>query len=101
MAEERVDLDQHQRRWQRLHTNLPVRIFVRAPDCVRIVDGHGTELNEGGVAVYAGAEIEIGERVDVELTMPDSEPPLRFTAVVRNRTGYVYGLQFQPATGEV
>jgi len=97
MAEERVDLGQHQRRWQRMHTNLPVRIFVRTPDCVRIVDGRGTELNDGGVAVYAATELEIGDRVDIELTKPDSEPPLRLSAVVRNRTGYLYGLQFQSA----
>jgi PilZ domain len=101
MADARADLGHYQRRWQRLHTNLPVRILVKTPDCVRIVDARGTQLNEGGVAVYAGVELEIGDRVNVELTMPDSQAPLRLTAVVRNRTGYLYGLQFQSASAEV
>ena len=96
------DLGQHQRRWQRLHTSLPVRILVRTPDCVRIIDSHGTQLNEGGLAVYAAVELEIGDRVDIELTMPDSASPLRFRVVVCNRTGYLYGLQFESAlAGEV
>ena len=96
---EGIDLLHYQRRWQRLHTNFPVRILVRTPDCLRIVDGRGTELNDGGLAVYAGAELEIGEMVGVELGMPGSEPPLRLAAVVRNRRGYLYGMQFQAATG--
>ena len=98
MPEERVDLDGHERRWQRLHVNLPVRILVKTPDCLRIVTGRGAELNEGGMAVYVGVELGIGDRVDIELPAPDSSPPLRLAAVVRNRRGYLYGLQFQPAS---
>ena len=85
-----------------MHVNLPVRILVRTPDGIRIVNGRGTELNEGGVAVYAGVELGIGDRVGIELPVPDSGAPLRLTAVVRNRKGYFYGLLFQPAlAGEV
>jgi hypothetical protein len=94
MPEERVDLVDYERRWQRLHVNLPVRVLVKTPDCLRIVSGRGTELSEGGVALYAALELEIGDRVEVELTDPDSGPPLRIRAVVRNRAGYFYGLQF-------
>ncbi len=101
MADGRVDFSQHQRHWQRLNTNLPVRILVRTSECVRIVDGRATQLNEGGLAVCAGVELEIGDRVEIEVIMPDSDPPLRFTAVVRNRADYIYGLQFQSPAVEV
>jgi hypothetical protein len=96
VAEEWVDLGCYRRRWQRLHTNVPVRILVRTLDCIQIVDGRGTELNERGLAVYAGVELKVGDCVSVELKVPDSERPLRLTAAVRNRTGYLYGLQFKP-----
>ena len=85
-ADEQVDLGQ--RRWQRLYTNLVVWILVRKPECVRIVAGRGTQLNDGGMAVDAGIELEVGDRVDIELPMSDSQPPLRYEAVVRNRVGY-------------
>ena len=94
MAEERVDLGPHERQWQPMHVNLPVRILVRTPDCLLILDGRGTELNEGGLAVYADVELGIGDWVEIELPVPDSGPPLRLTAVVRHRTGHFYGLQF-------
>lgn len=97
MPEEPVDLDGHERRWQRLHVNLPVRILVKTSEYLRIVTGRGAELNEGGLAVYVGVELEIGDRVDIELPAPDSSPPLRLAAVVRNRRGYFYGLRFQPS----
>jgi hypothetical protein len=46
------------------------------------------------VALYAALELEVGERVELEFPDPESGPPLRIGAVVRNRTGYAYGLQF-------
>ena len=98
MPEKRVDLGEYERRWHRLHVNLPVQISVKSPDCLRIVTGRGSELNEGGLAVYVSVELEIGERVVVELPAPDSGPPLRLEAVVCNRRGYLYGLRFQPAS---
>jgi len=98
MPEEPVDLGGYERQWQRLHVDVPVRILVKTPDCLRIVSGRGAELNEGGIAVYVAVELGIGDRVDIELTAPDSGPPLRLAAVVRDRRGYLYGFRFQPAS---
>lgn len=98
MPAERVDLDGYERRWRRLHVILPVRMLVKTPDCVRILTGRGTEVNQGGMAVYVAVELGIGDRVEVELPAPDLNSPLRLAAVVRNRTGYLYGLQFEPAS---
>jgi len=88
------DPDQHERRWPRLHVNIPIQVLVRKADALQIVSGRGTELSEGGVALYAALELAIGDRVEIELTYPDSGLPLRIRAVVRNRAGYFYGLQF-------
>jgi hypothetical protein len=94
VPEKRRDLDHYKRRWIRLHVNIPIQVLVRKPDCLQILGGRGTELNEGGVALYATLELDIGNRVEVELADPDSGPSLRIRAVVRKRAEYFYGLQF-------
>lgn len=84
------------RRWQRFHFDVPIRLVFENGNHTRIAEGRGTELNEGGLGLYAGIELEIGDRVEVELTVPFYCLSLRLRGVVRNRpgNGYYYGIQF-------
>jgi hypothetical protein len=82
------------RRFRRYQLDVPVRVVVPTEDRVRIIDGRGNELNEGGLAVSAGVELELDQRVELEFTPPYSGQPLRAHAVVRNRNGYRYGFEF-------
>ena len=59
-----------------------------------IIDGRGTSLSEGGMAMFAGAELKPGDQVAVEFTPPYSAPPIRVEAKVCNREGYNYGVEF-------
>jgi hypothetical protein len=59
-----------------------------------IFDGRGTSLSEGGMALFAGAELNPGDQVAVEFTPPFSAPPIRVDARICNRTGYTYGVEF-------
>jgi hypothetical protein len=52
------------------------------------------EVSEGGMALTAGVELSPGDLVDVEFTPPYSGLPIRHRGVVRNRTGYRYGIEF-------
>ena len=83
-----------QRRWQRLKIDVPLRVIAIRPDKTRIVSGRGTEVSEGGLAVAAGIELRIGDEMWVEFTPPYSGEPIRVRAVVRNRSGYRYGVEF-------
>ncbi len=94
MRQEQPQFGPYARRWMRLHVNIPIRVLVQKPDCLHIVNGRGTELSEGGVALYAAVELDVGDRVELEVADPESGPPIRAKAVVRNRAGYAYGLQF-------
>lgn len=82
------------RRWTRFHLEVPVRLVVHRPAYANSVTGRGTELNEGGMCIFAGIELRLGDQVAVEFTPPYGEAPLRLWAVVRNRAGYYYGLEF-------
>ena len=82
------------RRWKRHQIRVPVRLVVHRGDLTTRVNGRGTELNEGGMCVCAGVELNNGDQVELEFTTPYSAEPLRVWANVRNRYGYYYGLEF-------
>jgi hypothetical protein len=88
------------RRWPRHRLDIPIRVIVQTPERTKLYDGRGNELNEGGMAVTAGVELEVGREVSVEFTPAYTGVPIRVRGVVRNRTGYRYGVEFATKNGE-
>ncbi|HYY69266.1 MAG TPA: PilZ domain-containing protein [Terriglobales bacterium] len=91
-----VDEMSTERRWRRYHFDVPVRLLFDNGRQTRVAEGRGTELNQGGLGLYAGIELEAGDQVEVELTVPFYSSSLRLRGVVRNRpgNGYYYGIEF-------
>jgi hypothetical protein len=89
-----------QRRWPRFKLDLPLRIVVSKNDNPAVVSGRGTEISEGGMVVFAGTELKLGDVIFVEFTPPYAGKPLRVAATVRNRSGYNYGVEFRSETAE-
>jgi hypothetical protein len=81
----------NRRRWTRQISDLPVRVYYQKQDDEIVVSGRGTEISEGGMALYAGLSLEPGDLMEVEFQMPLRK---RVSAVVRNRSGYYFGLEF-------
>jgi hypothetical protein len=92
------------RRWSRHPVELPVRVFPRGGDSKLTVQGRGIEMSEGGMTLYAGVPLKPGDLMDLEFQTPGGT---RIAAIVRNRTGFCFGLEFltplsvdpKPATG--
>jgi len=82
------------RRWPRYRIDVPVRVVVQRPDRTVIVTGRGMELNGGGMAFFAGVELQVGQRVEIEFTPPYNGQPLRARSTIRDRNGYNYGAEF-------
>ena len=82
-----------QRRWQRYKLDLPLRIIVHR-EKTTIVNGRGSDISEGGLLIFAGVELKDGDEIFVEFTPPYSGEPIRVRSVVRNRSGYRYGVEF-------
>jgi len=85
------------RRWPRhkVRVDVPIRVIVCTTVKTKIFDARGTSLSEGGMGLFAGAELRPGDQVAVEFTPAYSAaPPIRVEATVRNRAGYDYGVEF-------
>ena len=83
-----------QRREPRHNVDFRVLVLFSKDGSTETNNGHGSDLSEGGISVYASTELQEGMHVQLELTLPYSRRVLRIEAVVRNREGYRYGLQF-------
>ncbi len=86
-----------QRRWSRHRFDMPVRVIISSPDGPRVVDGRGTEMSEGGLGLYAQADLKIGEKVEIEFALPFSEvSSVIADGIIRGRpgNGYYYGVEF-------
>jgi len=81
------------RRWPRYKLDIPIRVIATKEGKVELVQGRGNELNQGGLTVFAGIELAIGEEISVEYTPAYSGTPIRARAVVRDRKGYRYGVE--------
>ena len=88
------------RRFPRYKVDVPVRVITQGLAKVTIVQGRGSELNVGGMAVFAGMELSLGAQVIVEFTPPYSGQPIRVRCFVRNRAGYRYGMEFITETDD-
>ena len=83
-----------QRRFKRYQIRVPVRLVVHRADLTARINGRGTELNEGGMCIFAGVELNLGDQIELEFTAPYAPDSMRVWASVRNRYGYYYGLEF-------
>jgi hypothetical protein len=79
------------RRWPRNHVNLPVLISVATEASTLAVPGLASEISRSGMALYGGVPLQPGDLMDVEFQTADK---VRVTGIVRNRSGYCFGLEF-------
>src|SRR5207244_10560717 len=89
------------RRWQRHEIDLPVHVVLHNEVSSMLVPGRGTEISEGGMALYAGIHLKPNELMEIEFLAPHHA---QVTGIIRNRTGYCFGLEFLmplPADNEV
>lgn len=89
--------DEHERRRHpRYPVDVPVKVTRGAESTSRSYLGRGTNIGEGGLEALIATELNVSERIQVEITVPYSSQPIKIAAVVTSRNGYRYGLQFLP-----
>ena len=82
------------RRWRRYHFTVPVRVTIEKLLRVTVISSRSSQVNDGGLAVYADTELTIGDEADLEFTPPHFDRALTLRGVVRNHKGNLYGVEF-------
>ena len=85
------------RRYKRHSIDVPIRVIVHRTSKTTVFVARGNELSEGGMALTAGVELKPGDETEIEFTPPYSGLPIRIRGIVRNRSGYRYGMEFVAA----
>ncbi|MGZ4872465.1 MAG: PilZ domain-containing protein, partial [Candidatus Angelobacter sp.] len=70
---------------------LDLRIVVRTKETLI---GRTKDIAEGGLGATIPGSINVGEIVDLELQLPETQEPLKIKAEVRYRQGFQYGFKF-------
>jgi hypothetical protein len=76
------------RRWPRYHASLPVLIATQSTNPV---PGLACEISQGGMALYGGVDLHPGDVMEIQF---QTAGKLRMAGVVRNRSGFCFGLEF-------
>jgi len=87
--------DQKQLKWTtpRVHRRfiLDLRVVVRGPETLH---GRTKDISEGGMGATIPCNLTLGQIVQLQLTLPDLNENLIFTAELRYRQGFQYGFKF-------
>ena len=84
------DATEERRRWHRYQFTVPVRVRIEKARDATLINTHGSQMNNGGLAVYADIELPVGEEAEIEFT----DYHLTVRGGVRNRAGDLYGMEF-------
>jgi hypothetical protein len=79
------------RRWPRFQVHLPVLIAAETADSQIAIPGMVSALSRAGMEVYGGVPLRPGDRMEVEFKTSGG---VRVTGIVRNRSGYCFGIEF-------
>ena len=80
---------------ERVGLDISVRVVTETGT---ISFGRSHDVSCKGMSLYFATELEVGDSIRVRFTLPNSRLALDLKAVIRNRVGFRYGIQFSEAT---
>ena len=74
------------------------RQWVTVPVLIRnggsCIDGLSINISEGGMYLFAAANLSLGTQIEIEFRPRDSEELVRACGTIRRRALYLYGIEF-------
>ena len=84
------------RRFPRYCIDVAVKVKVKTSSGIAsYCYGRGGDISEGGMAINVSHELSRGKTVHLSLTLPHCDRPIECDAIVRHRSQFHYGLEFQ------
>lgn len=87
-----------QRRWERFAVKIRTKITLNQQGETQSFFGEASDVSQGGLRLFMPREIETGVIVLMELSLPYNSQPLAVRGLIRNRSGFNYGVEFTNAT---
>ena len=78
------------RRWTRQWWDSSVEVFTTSAQ----VKAVGLNISDGGMGLFAVANLHVGSQIEVEFRSPRSGEKHRRRGTVRHRALYLYGIEF-------
>lgn len=85
---------QVQRRSARLPVNVRVRLRYERERMQKQCHCRSYDISETGMGLMSPYELELGQVVDLEFSLPESLTPLKFRAVICSKVGFRLGCEF-------
>ena len=82
------------RRWNRYSANGQVKILSEHEQVKTMSFGRIAQISEGGLAFSCLQPLAVGEPIELEFEIPVSKLAIKLAAIVRNRDGNTYGVEF-------
>jgi len=89
-----------ERRWERIKLECRVRVTFNIGKATESIDGQGNDISGGGISLYVPAELNVGDKVTIELVRRYGKPRVMVAAEVVNKNGFRYGMEFAGVSDE-
>jgi hypothetical protein len=83
------------RKTERVHLDISVQVVTETG---AMTFGRSHDVSCKGMSVYFAIELVVGAPIRVKFTLPNSRLALDLKAIIKNRVGFRYGIQFTEAT---
>ena len=94
MGSKRDTRDLEQRRSQRFKVELAVKVHLSDSGRPTVALGTGSNISDGGMQLFISRNLEVGQIVTLEVSLPYRRKELTLRAVIKNRVSFNYGVEF-------
>ncbi len=82
----------------RYRSNLRIKVHSEDVSGAAVIEGTCSTLSDGGMCFFAVGDFPLGARISVEFSNPILGQPGRRRGTIRNRTIYLYGVEYEVDT---
>ena len=88
------------RQFPRFQLDVRMLVHVFRDGTTTTVWGRSTSLGQEGIGATLTGEMELGEVVGLEFTVPLSPHPVKLRGIIRYKNGFQYGFEFLAVDGK-